>query len=171
MPSCRDRATLKAPGLPSGERTAEFLWDLHIAAIGADNPGVEVWPQGTGQDAEQVADVKANHPDRMHEVFAHSMLLPMLGIPLGEMFDLSGLADGLRGRRSVRLPVRLGAAQHPAWRRHPAQRAGDQVAPPTCSHHCRSRTSKPSSRHEMRCIASPSTCWRRLVISTTERSG
>jgi kynurenine formamidase len=87
-----DRATLKGPGLPSGERTAEFLWDLHIAAIGADNPGVEVWPQGTGQDADHVADVKANHPEMMHEVFAHSMLLPMLGIPLGELFDLSALA-------------------------------------------------------------------------------
>jgi hypothetical protein len=28
----------------------------------------------------------------MHEVFAHALLLPMLGIPLGEMFDLSALA-------------------------------------------------------------------------------
>ena len=45
-----DRAKLKAPGLPSGERTAEFLWDLHIAAIGADNPSVEVWPPGTGRE-------------------------------------------------------------------------------------------------------------------------
>ena len=49
-----NRAALRAPGLPSGERTAEFLWDLHIEAIGADNPGVEVWPQGTGQNAEHV---------------------------------------------------------------------------------------------------------------------
>ena len=86
-----DRRQLKAPGLPSGEATAEFLWDLHIAAIGADNPSVEVWPPGTGQDAAAVAEVRAN-PERMHEVFAHSMLLPMLGIPLGEMFDLSALA-------------------------------------------------------------------------------
>lgn len=87
-----DRATLTAPGLPSGERTAEFLWDLHIAAIGADNPGVEVWPQGTGRDQEEVAKLKADHPERYHEVFAHSLLLPMLGIPLGELFDLSRLA-------------------------------------------------------------------------------
>ena len=87
-----DRRTLKAPGLPSGERTAEFLWDLHIAAIGADNPAVEVWPQGTGQNPDAVAALKADHPERMHEVFAHSLLLPMLGIPLGELFDLSRLA-------------------------------------------------------------------------------
>jgi kynurenine formamidase len=88
-----DRARLKAPGLPSGERTAEFLWDLHIAAIAADNPSVEVWPPGTGQDAARIAEVKTNHPELMHEVFAHSLLLPMLGIPLGELFDLSKLAD------------------------------------------------------------------------------
>ncbi len=88
-----DRESLRAPGLPSGERTAEFLWDLHIAAIGADNPAVEVWPQGTGRSRDDVAELKANHPERMHEVFAHSLLLPMLGIPLGEMFDLSALAE------------------------------------------------------------------------------
>jgi len=86
-----ERATLKAPGLPSGERTAEFLWDLHIAAIGADNPSVEVWPPGTGADAATTAAVR-DDLGRMHEVFAHSLLLPMLGIPLGEMFDLSRLA-------------------------------------------------------------------------------
>jgi kynurenine formamidase len=90
--ACASRATLKAPGLPSGERTAEFLWDLHIAAIGADNPAVEVWPPGTGRDAHDVAELRANHPERMHELFAHSLLLPMLGIPLGELFDLSALA-------------------------------------------------------------------------------
>lgn len=86
-----ERTSLKAPGLPSGERTAEFLWDLHIAAIGADNPSVEVWPPGTGADAATVGEVR-DHPERMHELFAHSLLLPMLGIPLGEMFDLSTLA-------------------------------------------------------------------------------
>jgi kynurenine formamidase len=87
-----DRARLKAPGLPSGERTAEFLWDLHIAAIGADNPSVEVWPPGTGRHPDDVAALRAKHPERIHEVFAHSLLLPMLGIPLGEMFDLASLA-------------------------------------------------------------------------------
>jgi kynurenine formamidase len=87
-----DRMSVKAPGLPSGERTAEFLWDLHIAAIGADNPAVEVWPPGTGQNPADVAELRTGHLERMHEVFAHSLLLPMLGIPLGELFDLSRLA-------------------------------------------------------------------------------
>lgn len=87
-----DRGKTYAPGLPSGEGTAEFLWDLHIAAIGSDNPSVEVWPPGTGRDAGEVEALRADHPERLHEVFAHSLLLPMLGIPLGELFDLSRLA-------------------------------------------------------------------------------
>jgi kynurenine formamidase len=89
---CSARATLTAPGLPSGERAAEFLWDLHIAAIGSDLPAVEVWPPGFGRDPDEVADLRNNHLERYHEVFAHSLLLPMLGIPLGEMFDLARLA-------------------------------------------------------------------------------
>ncbi|MHB1928300.1 MAG: cyclase family protein [Acidimicrobiales bacterium] len=63
---------LRCPGLEAGERLLELLWDLHIAAVAADNPSVEAWPPG---------------PD-----FAHYALLPLLGLPLGEMFDLSGLA-------------------------------------------------------------------------------
>ena len=90
-------------------------------------------------DAEEVAELRANHPERMHEVFAHSLLLPMLGIPLGEMFDLSAARRGLRRRRAVRVPVRLRAAQRPARRRHATQRAGDQVTamrdePPETAH-------------------------------------
>jgi len=38
--------------------------------------------------AEATADMR-----RAHEVFAHTVLLPMLGLPLGEMFFLDDLAD------------------------------------------------------------------------------
>lgn len=62
---------LRSPGLEGGEALARFLWDLHIAAVAADNPSVEVWPG---------------------EEFSHFSLLPLLGLPLGEMFDLSRLA-------------------------------------------------------------------------------
>ena len=82
---------LRTPGLRSGERLAEVLWDLHIAAIGCDNPAVEVWPPGflleEGERAEAMAD-----PHRVHESFVHTVLLPMLGLPLGEMFFLDDLA-------------------------------------------------------------------------------
>ena len=87
-----DRTQMAAPGLPPGEATARFLWDLHIAAIGADNPAVEIWPPGALLDPAVVVEIGAD-PSRMHETFVHTLLLPMLGIPLGEMWNLEPLAD------------------------------------------------------------------------------
>jgi kynurenine formamidase len=86
------RADLTAPGLSSVERTCEVLWDLHIAAIGADNPSVEVWPPSADMDPAERAVI---WPDlrRRHEAFVHMRLLPMLGLPLGEMWNLDPLAD------------------------------------------------------------------------------
>ena len=82
---------LRTPGLRPGERTAEILWDMHIAAIAADNPAVEVWPPGALWSAEENAAVRADRR-RMHEIFTHTLFLPMLGLPLGEMFVLDDLA-------------------------------------------------------------------------------
>lgn len=65
-------ATPLTPGL-AGADVPGVLWDLHIAAIAADNPAVEVIP-----------------PTRP---FLHTMLLPLLGLPLGELWDLDALAD------------------------------------------------------------------------------
>jgi len=85
----RDLAT---PGLRSGEHLAEVLWNLHIAALGADNPAVEAWPPGANTTAEHNNEVRGDKR-RMHEIFTHTLLLPMLGLPLGEMFYLDALAD------------------------------------------------------------------------------
>lgn len=82
---------LRTPGLRSGERLAEVLWDMRIAAIGCDNPAVEVWPPGSLLEPEVEAEVRADRR-RLHEIFTHTLLLPMLGIPLGEMWDLEALA-------------------------------------------------------------------------------
>ena len=93
-----DRATFRAPGLVSGERTAEFLWDLHLAALAADNPGVERWPPG-GLDFETFTRERVD-PDRLQDLFLHTHVLPMLGLPLGELWDLEALAaDCLVDRR------------------------------------------------------------------------
>lgn len=78
-----------APGVQSGAATAEFLWDLHIAAIAADNPMVEV--MGSELSSELRAALRID-PSRRHEVFTHSWFLPMLGLPLGEMWNLEPLA-------------------------------------------------------------------------------
>ena len=85
-----DVGELKAPGFASGEELARTLWNLHIAAIGCDNPGVEVWPPSRLTRAEyEAAREEQLH---LHEVFTHCVLLPLLGLPLGEMWDLEALA-------------------------------------------------------------------------------
>jgi hypothetical protein len=86
-----DRGTLKTPGLRPGEEMARTLWNLHISAIAADNPAVEVWPPGVFVSDEVEAEVRADKA-RMHEIFGHTLVLPMLGLPLGEMWNLEALA-------------------------------------------------------------------------------
>ena len=92
-------ADLAAPGLEPSEAICGLLWDLHIAAIGADNPAVELWPPTT---------------------FIHTILLPLLGIPLGELWDLEALAEDCARDRvyecfftSAPLNLRSGVASPP----------------------------------------------------------
>jgi kynurenine formamidase len=65
------------PGLECTERAAEWLWDRHVAAVVADNPGVEAVP---------VIQDTVEH-------FLHFRLIPLLGLALGELFDLDLLAS------------------------------------------------------------------------------
>lgn len=86
-----DRGQFASSGIHPGEEMVRTLWNLHIAAIAADNPAVEVFPPGSLLDAATLDEVRAD-PRRVHESFAHTVLLPMLGMPLGEMFFLDDLA-------------------------------------------------------------------------------
>ena len=49
-----------------------FLWDTKIAAVAGDCPGFEAWPPS--------------------EYEMHRVLLAGFGMPMGELFDLEGLA-------------------------------------------------------------------------------
>jgi hypothetical protein len=78
------------------------LWDLGLAAVAADNPALEVFPPGTG--GEEVPDAEGR--------FLHFQLLPRLGLPIGELWDLDALADAcaVDGRYDFMLtsaPLRL----------------------------------------------------------------
>lgn len=61
-------------GLSARAETAEYLWDLGIAALACDNPSVEVQP---------------GHRD---DGYLHHRLLTMLGMPLGELFTFDELS-------------------------------------------------------------------------------
>jgi hypothetical protein len=65
-------------GLHAGEDTARFVWDAQPAALCCDNPAVEVVPGDPAIGS------------------LHRRLIPMLGLALGEMFDLEELARRCR---------------------------------------------------------------------------
>jgi len=88
-------ASIRVPrcaGLAPGTAMARFLWDLHPAAVAADNPGLELMPPGALQAPEEVARLR-NDPDEAQEWFLHFSLLALLGLPIGELFDLDALAE------------------------------------------------------------------------------
>lgn len=82
---------LAACGLQRGVASARALWDLHIAAVAADNPALEVMPFGFGKRGER--DTWKDDPERAAETMLHFSLLGLLGIPIGEFFDLDELAE------------------------------------------------------------------------------
>ncbi len=82
---------LSACGLQRGVASARALWDLHIAAVAADNPALEVMPFGS-PDSEESRKWKED-PGRAAETALHFSLLGLLGIPIGELFDLDALAE------------------------------------------------------------------------------
>jgi kynurenine formamidase len=65
---------LRTPGLGPADAMAEYLWNLHIAAVAADNPALEVFPA-----------TEANG-------FLHFKLIPHFGMSIGEMWYLEDLA-------------------------------------------------------------------------------
>ncbi|WP_167139975.1 cyclase family protein [Diaminobutyricimonas sp. TR449] len=68
-------AVTAIPGLHAGEDTARLLWNWHVAAVVTDLPAVEPVP----------GDPLVGS--------LHRRLLPLLGIPLAELFNLERLSE------------------------------------------------------------------------------
>jgi kynurenine formamidase len=66
---------LKACGIDDSREMVEWLWDSRVAAIGTDCPAVEPWPWDFRQNGA-----------------LHYRTLSLLGLPLGEQFNLEKLA-------------------------------------------------------------------------------
>jgi kynurenine formamidase len=66
---------LRTPGLESSQASAAWLWNNHVAAIAADNPALEALEVQPGS------------------VFLHRLLIPLLGMPVGELWDMKPLAE------------------------------------------------------------------------------
>ena len=66
---------LKACGLEASSAMAAWLWDHRVAALGTDCPAVEPWPW-----------------EFKNEGALHYRTLALLGLPIGEQFDMEALA-------------------------------------------------------------------------------
>ncbi len=67
---------IRSAGIEASRRVAAWLWDNRVAAIGTDCPGVEALPMELGDEG-----------------LLHYRALPLLGLPLGELFVLAPLAE------------------------------------------------------------------------------
>jgi kynurenine formamidase len=80
------------PGLGPGADCAEVLWDLRVSAVASDTPALEVGPASAvlpAFDAPADGDPEQARADR---TTLHVRLLVLLGIPIGELFELEALA-------------------------------------------------------------------------------
>lgn len=76
------RLAFSCPGLAPADGIAELVWQTGVVAVAMDNPGVEPFMPPMLPDGSGVA------PDDL----VHIRLTVALGVMLGEMWDLDGLA-------------------------------------------------------------------------------
>ena len=67
---------LRSAGIEASREMVAWMWNNHVAAIGTDCPSVEAFPS-----------------DFSDEGILHYRALPLLGLPLGELFILAPLAE------------------------------------------------------------------------------
>lgn len=78
-------------GLAQSEETAAWLWDSQVAMVAADNIAVEAWPADPARlptEAETSGELALSS----HTGMLHRLLIPHLGMTLGELWDLDDLA-------------------------------------------------------------------------------
>ncbi|KAL4873723.1 hypothetical protein BDV12DRAFT_207512 [Aspergillus spectabilis] len=89
-PSKRTAAALRThddlawAGLNQEEEVLDWLHDCYFAAVAGDSPTFECWP------------ITATEGGRGHIKSMHQDILALWGMPLGEMWDLEGVAEKCR---------------------------------------------------------------------------
>ncbi|MDP9180474.1 MAG: hypothetical protein M3O21_01980, partial [Chloroflexota bacterium] len=103
--------SLRAPGLGPPQEMTAHLWDLHVAAVAADNPALEAWPPAS----------------READGFMHTMLISLLGMPIGELWWLDDLAADCVADRRYEFFITSAPLNVPGGVGSPAKRAGLEV--------------------------------------------
>jgi kynurenine formamidase len=83
---------LDNPGLAQSEKMIEWLWDHNISLIAADNVTVEVFPPLRSSPFWS-EDERAGGQRTLSTGMLHRIAIPLLGLPLGELWHLDELAE------------------------------------------------------------------------------
>lgn len=78
-------------GLAPTQETAAWLWDNHFSVVAADNIAVEAWPVADSEITTE-AERRGTLEISSHTGMLHRILIPLLGITLGELWDFEALS-------------------------------------------------------------------------------
>ncbi len=94
--SAQERASLpgrlQCPGLVQSHETLEWLWDHGVAIGASDNLGFECIPSVAASPFVSAYDREAG-TDPIHAGLMHPTLIALLGLCIGELWDLEALAE------------------------------------------------------------------------------
>jgi hypothetical protein len=76
---------LTSTGLEPSHETVSWLWDNRFSVIGLDNVAVEVWPASAESPFRTEAERRGDEPLTSHSGLMHRVLIPLLGMALGEL--------------------------------------------------------------------------------------
>lgn len=79
------------PGLIQSHEVVGWLWDHRISLVAADNFAVECWPARPTSPFFTDEERRTGHRDP-HSGIMHRALIGLLGMPLGELWNLDPLA-------------------------------------------------------------------------------
>ncbi|WP_296604333.1 cyclase family protein [Nocardioides sp.] len=83
---------IRHPGLAQSEEMIAWLWDRQLAMVASDDSGVEAHPVDPDSG---LVDPDEPAPERgvLHNGMMHRPLIALLGLSLGELWNLEALAD------------------------------------------------------------------------------
>lgn len=87
-----DKSKTSSAGLAQSEDIAGWLWDRQISVVAADNIAVESWPPNR-TEIQTRAEKSGLLEKSSHTGMLHRILIPLLGMSLGELWNLDPLGQ------------------------------------------------------------------------------
>jgi kynurenine formamidase len=79
------------PGLQQSHEIVAWLWDHRISLVAADNFALECWPARPNSPFYSTDELHDGRRDP-HSGIMHRAIIALLGMPIGELWDLDALA-------------------------------------------------------------------------------